>query len=397
MAVPAPPPEGSSHEGLGLALSGGGFRAMLLHLGVVWRLNEMGLLETLTRISSVSGGSLLNGRLAVAWNQLRFGPGGAPNFKAEVADPILNLAQQRVDLPAILLGLVPFVGGGNIAAGFYKRYLVGDVLLKDLPARPRFVFNAAHLPTATSWRFSQPYMACYRLGLVHKPAVPLAVAVAASAAFPPFLSPVTLHLNPDDFCTDPPCRKGADLFDRRDLRSTVPLSDGGVYDNLGLQTLDDFKEVLVSDAGGGLQVSAGPFAWWHVQMRRVLDSAVEQGRALRRNRLIDEFNSGAKRGTLWRTRSDITDRTKWSAEPPFPVHRDWPFFLFSIRTRLSPFTEFERSSLVNWGYLVADTAIRSFYLKDHPPPIALPCAGYDFASPPPGDRSQAAGPITDNP
>lgn len=58
-------------EGIGLALSGGGFRAMLFHLGSLWRLNELGLLQKLNRISSVSGGSLLAGRLAAGTRQFR--------------------------------------------------------------------------------------------------------------------------------------------------------------------------------------------------------------------------------------------------------------------------------------------------------------------------------------
>ena len=42
-------------EGLGLCLSGGGYRAMLFHLGALWRLNEAALLHTADRVSSVSG------------------------------------------------------------------------------------------------------------------------------------------------------------------------------------------------------------------------------------------------------------------------------------------------------------------------------------------------------
>jgi predicted acylesterase/phospholipase RssA len=45
-------------EGIALCLSGGGYRAMLFHLGTLWRLNEFGLLFRLQRISSVSGGSI---------------------------------------------------------------------------------------------------------------------------------------------------------------------------------------------------------------------------------------------------------------------------------------------------------------------------------------------------
>ena len=51
--------------GIGLAFSGGGFRATLFHLGSLWRLNELGYLPKLDRISSVSGGSITAGRLAV--------------------------------------------------------------------------------------------------------------------------------------------------------------------------------------------------------------------------------------------------------------------------------------------------------------------------------------------
>src|SRR5260370_305678 len=55
------------NEGLqdlvGLAMSGGGFRATLFHLGALWRLNELGYLTKLDRISSVSGGSITTGVL----------------------------------------------------------------------------------------------------------------------------------------------------------------------------------------------------------------------------------------------------------------------------------------------------------------------------------------------
>ncbi|MDX1509476.1 MAG: patatin-like phospholipase family protein, partial [Woeseiaceae bacterium] len=51
-------------RGQGLALSGGGYRASLFHLGVTRRLHEFGVLQNVTRLSSVSGGSILAGFLA---------------------------------------------------------------------------------------------------------------------------------------------------------------------------------------------------------------------------------------------------------------------------------------------------------------------------------------------
>ena len=53
-------------SGVALCLSGGGYRAMLFHLGVIWRLREAGWLERLDRVSSVSGGSITAAVLALA-------------------------------------------------------------------------------------------------------------------------------------------------------------------------------------------------------------------------------------------------------------------------------------------------------------------------------------------
>src|SRR5438445_12329221 len=58
------PSEKKIPDSVGLSLSGGGFRATLFHLGAIRRLNEFGILPKLTTISSVSGGSILNGYLA---------------------------------------------------------------------------------------------------------------------------------------------------------------------------------------------------------------------------------------------------------------------------------------------------------------------------------------------
>src|SRR5215207_2548929 len=109
-----------------LALSGGGYRAMLFHLGAVARLNEFGVLQWLDRISSVSGGSLLAGHLAVRWKDLTFVDGVATNFREQVARPVLRFSRWLVDYPSVGLGLLPGIGAPNVAAWFYRRGLVGD-------------------------------------------------------------------------------------------------------------------------------------------------------------------------------------------------------------------------------------------------------------------------------
>ena len=57
---------------LGLGLSGGGYRATLFNLGALIRLNEFGLMRKLKRITSVSGGSITSGYLAMRWKDLKF-------------------------------------------------------------------------------------------------------------------------------------------------------------------------------------------------------------------------------------------------------------------------------------------------------------------------------------
>jgi NTE family protein len=386
-------PETDSHgrPRLGLALSGGGFRAMLFHTGAVWRLNEMGLLSSISTISSVSGGSLFSGRLATRWDRLRFQHGVATNYQEEVAEPVIKFARRNVDVWSVALGFIPFLSAGRVASWFYRWGLVGDARLNQLPSAPVFVFNATHLPTGTTWRFTKAFMAGYRVGMIRNPDVPLATVLAASAAFPPFLSPVILRTDPSSYAPD----RWPDLSAIRSLREQVPLTDGGVYDNLGLQALDSFEEVLVSDGGGGLTVDTSSFKFWFTQLRRVLDIAVEQDRALRRRHLLEDFTSTPprKRGALWRTKTDITNREGTPRPPALPVHPGWPTYMFGIRTRLNPFSDFERFHLVNWGYLVADSAVGNWYLPDHPPATTLPYPDFDFAQAPPG-TAPAAGPTT---
>ena len=71
---------------MALRLSGGGYRAMVFHLGCLIRLNELGLLQQLKRISSVSGGSITAGVLGMNWKNLLFQNGVASNLMAQVIE-----------------------------------------------------------------------------------------------------------------------------------------------------------------------------------------------------------------------------------------------------------------------------------------------------------------------
>jgi len=73
---------------VGLALSGGGFRATLFHLGAFWRLNELTYLSKLDRIASISGGSISAAHLGLRWQRLMFKDGVATNFNEEMVEPL---------------------------------------------------------------------------------------------------------------------------------------------------------------------------------------------------------------------------------------------------------------------------------------------------------------------
>jgi NTE family protein len=182
-------------DGIALCLSGGGYRAMLFHLGALWRLNELHYLPQLNRLSSVSGGSIVNGVLALNWSRLSFdGDDFARNFDQHLTQPIRNMASHSIDVSSIVAGV--FSGVSKKVAEHYNQFLFHHAKLKDLPDAPRFVFNVTSLQTGVLWRFSKPYMGDYLVGLVRNPDLALATAVAASSAFPPVLSPVVLSLDP---------------------------------------------------------------------------------------------------------------------------------------------------------------------------------------------------------
>src|SRR5436190_23289490 len=97
--IPGEPEGAEPQEGIALCLSGGGYRAMLFHVGALWRLNEAGYLPKLERISSVSGGSMTSGILALAWKDLDFDANGhALGFQNAFVEPVRKLAGRTIDV-----------------------------------------------------------------------------------------------------------------------------------------------------------------------------------------------------------------------------------------------------------------------------------------------------------
>lgn len=351
--------------GPALCLSGGGYRAMVFHVGVLWRLNEARYLPRLARISSVSGGSITAGVLALHWKDLAFDAGIAKAFQEQVVGPIRDLAGRTLDAKSILGGLLLPGSIGEKVAAAYDRHLFHGATLQDLPDTPRFVINATNVQSGALWRFSKPFMADYRVGRVDGPTLPLGLAVAASSAFPPVLSPVELELEPGQVRAQP----GNDLC-RAPYTTHVVLTDGGVYDNMGLETVwKRYQTVLVSDAGGKTQPEDEPGEDWARHSLRVLNLVDNQVRSLRKRQVIAAFKDGTRQGAYWGIRTDIDDYQLASAFPgPFARTLE----LANLPTRLQRMEPEIQERLINWGFAVCDAALRRHVEPGLPKPDGLP-------------------------
>src|ERR1700726_486199 len=84
--------------GIGIALSGGGFRAMLFHAGALARMNELGLLSKAQRVASVSGGSIISGYLGMKGDDpsKSIANDTFANFKAILVEPILAFSRHKI-------------------------------------------------------------------------------------------------------------------------------------------------------------------------------------------------------------------------------------------------------------------------------------------------------------
>ncbi len=364
-AIPTDPPGDSAVPGIALCLSGGGYRAMLFHLGALWRLNELGYLPKLDRVSSVSGGSITAAILGLNWGRLAFDAGGvARDFESAVVRPVRSVATRTVDVPTMLGVLIPHGPIGNRLANAFRRHIFGVKTLQDLPDRPVFVFASTNLASGVLWRFSKPYMWDYRVGQVPHPSLLVATAVAASAAFPPFLSPVVLRFQPSDYVPG----TGFDL-QRPPFTTRVTLADGGVYDNLGLETAwKKYQTVLVSDGGMRLRPLGRVRRNWLLLNSRVEMVIDSQVRSLRKRQVIGGFKANQRKGTYWGIRSQIAD---YQLPDVLPCAQEDTHVLACTPTRLRRLPSRLQEGLINWGYAVCDAAMRS-HVDQRPPPTSFP-------------------------
>ena len=273
---------GGTHKRIGLAMSGGGFRAAAFHLGVFRRLRELGLLWKLDLLTCVSGGSIAGAFLACRW--------GDDDALEQLESYLRNTS---IAASSVIGGLLdPFSSRLDKLRETYERDLFGDRTLGSLHSGPRLYLNATNLATGNMFFFvagggGAPEMGEWQLGTVAAPDFRVSRAVAASSAFPPVFPP--LRVDQADYPA-----AGVEY---------VSLTDGGVYDNLGVNPLlrnrNALDYVIVSDAGKPFEIEGRPTEWGSIVLTKALGVTMEQIRGLQFKRLELSSGPGHPMKPLW--------------------------------------------------------------------------------------------------
>ena len=367
---------------IGLALSGGGLRATIFHLGVLTRLARQSLLEDISFISTVSGGSLLVALVRAcsgnAWpSSGTFLQQTIPKgrrlltarsleracFQCSVRSPWMLRAGRAVALARALQGCWSVSG-----------------LLSDLPDNPRWIINATCYETGKNWRFMKRRMGDYITGYVASPRLPIAHAVAASSAVPGLIGTLKIDTGRFDWFI---YNKENITQSRTPRFRTITLWDGGVYDNLGMEALfkpsgtyrDEFDFLIVSDASAPLRIKTRIFR----APLRLLLIAADQVRSVRARSLVSHLQDNPGTGVYLKM-GNTEERIYHAANRPAMVEyiADDSLIFSQVReatrigTRLRRFTKQEYDLLFAHGYQVADATL-SAYCSDRfkPAPLAI--------------------------
>jgi NTE family protein len=269
---------------IGLALSGGGYRASAFHLGTLKKLEEMKVLEKVDVMSTISGGSITG----AAWCLHR---GDYNSFHHEMVSKLKTKSVIRYIFGSFtflrtIFFILLFLGGGfylsltryawlvfpvliifffllftfqfkifpvsKVIEKAYNKFFYGGKTLKDLKDKPLLAIGSSNLHSGRPFTFSKLKMSdsSYVFRQEINPPIefrqhefPVARAVMASSCVPFAFTPVTIN---KEFFVTP-----ADYS-----RIKPVLVDGGVYDNQGIQKLTQPKSsyecttIITSDAGG---------------------------------------------------------------------------------------------------------------------------------------------------
>ncbi len=225
---------------IGLCLSGGGSRAMAFHLGCLKASHKHGVLSKVSLISTVSGGSVIGAMYAYSNDSFE-------EFTARVTQQLASGFHKNrfFDIHKSITASVPFKVE-ELVKVFDERLYQGKKLSAETRDGIEIVINACELSTHTAFRFSNKIISNWMLGKASAESVSVAEAVAISAAHPAFFRTMNRKFR----FTKDGVRRKREVF----------LTDGGVYENLGITPIfpdraaeysyphDDFDYIIACDA-----------------------------------------------------------------------------------------------------------------------------------------------------
>jgi predicted acylesterase/phospholipase RssA len=402
---------------IGLALSGGGFRAALYHIGVLAKLAEMDLLRKVEALSCVSGGSIVGAHYYLEARKLLSEKPDREITKEDYIGIVQRLERDFLDgvqtnvRTRVLAN--PWTNLKMIFSSNYSRTRrVGELYEKKIFSRvrdgeggkprwlneliirpegegldfhpkndnwrraakvPMLILNATTLNTGHNWQFTATWMGeppssidsevdgNYRLRRMYYEQAPgdhkrirLGHAVAASSCVPGLFEPLAL----------------AKLYDGLVVR----LVDGGVYDNQGTASLLDqgCNILLVSDASGQMNTINDPGSGLLAVPLRTNSVLQARVRVAQYRELSARRRSSALRGLMfihlkkdlqvkpldWINCPDPQD--SFDSDPPltkYGINKDAQGRLAAIRTDLDSFSDAEARALMISGYRMTDFEI----------------------------------------
>jgi predicted acylesterase/phospholipase RssA len=347
---------------IGLALSGGGFRATLYHLGVIRYLRDSGSLPLIGDIAAVSGGSIVAAHLVLNWDRYN----GTDAEFAEAAGEVIRFVQHDVRnrivrrlpllFPIRLVGKLTGWSAANFTPNallekYYRTFLYGDRRLFELPEQPALHMLATNVSDGVMAVFNREGLHIQKreqgetdpFRHIAGQTATLAKVVSASSAFPGFFPPVEITAH--------------DLGVHEGQFPTESFTDGGVYDNLGIRGFAwltgqhgrSYHRVIVSDAGKPFQILGNAPLGFIAQSIRATDILWDRVWQLERE------NFGDQNGYHFLPVTHVVD----AHEDPHGLHPVVQAEVSGIRTDLDRFNDLEVNALVAHGYEVA----RSFHRR----------------------------------
>ena len=278
---------------IGLALSGGGMRAAVFHLGVLKALAKHNMLTQVSHISSVSGASICMGLIygcnRNCWpSDEEFLCSVFPKIKAIIT-------QKDIQWNAITrLIMEPYYWDKKVnllANVMEKRWKVSGCL-QDIPIYPKWTINTTAYETGKDFRIACTKMGSSQSGYVVKPQFLLTHAMAASAGFPVLIGPYKLKTKDYRWVDEE-----ANLMHPQD--KILHLWDGGVYDNMGLDPLfhidehtglsNDIDYLIISNASGNIEHQSRHMSFSIQNLKRLLDINMDQVESLKSRSAINYF------------------------------------------------------------------------------------------------------------